>query len=160
MTAAADWAAVGRRLRSRINDLKLTKAEVSRLSGISPKTLTGYMDGEPIVRRDKERSLCRAVDWSDDSIERLRRGEEPIAVARQPEPAADGDLAARLTELERWRAEWEPILIAAKEEMAVTQAEQHLRRHQIQAERERVRTQAAEQAEAEAQDRQRRRRGA
>jgi len=84
MTAAADWAAVGRRLRSRINDLKLTKAEVSRLSGISPKTLTGYMDGEPIVRRDKERSLCRAVDWSDDSIERLSRGEEPVGV--QPGP--------------------------------------------------------------------------
>lgn len=118
MTEAAGWAAVGRRLRSRVNDLKLTKAEVIRRSGISDKTLTRYLDGEPIVRRDKERALCRALRWTDDSIELVRNGGEPIdaptSVTVVDEPAGLAALRREVEAIEERVARLEAIGRAAE----------------------------------------------
>lgn len=96
-----DWSAVGHALRRRVFDeLRLTKAELSQSSGISYKTLTRYLDGEPIVRRDKERALCEAVRWTPDSVERILAGGEPIPIEAEPRPSQE-DVEARLTDITR-----------------------------------------------------------
>jgi hypothetical protein len=78
---ADDWQRVGIALRRRIEDeLRWTLAEAIEASGVSDKTLTGYMDGQPIKRRDKKRDLCEAIGWAPDSIERLLRGEDAEVV--------------------------------------------------------------------------------
>lgn len=46
------------------------------------------MAGGPITRKDVKRGLCRALKWSDDSIDRILRGEEPIDL-RSGETSAD-----------------------------------------------------------------------
>lgn len=73
----ARWAEVGRRIEQRIDELNLTKAEVIRLSGVSDKTLSGYIDGLPIRRRDKKRDLALALGWLPNSIDRILDGGEP-----------------------------------------------------------------------------------
>lgn len=80
-------------------ELRLTKAELIRQSGISAKTIDRYLAGEPIVRRDKERALCAAVNWTPDSIERILAGGEPVEASA--EKAADSSYDERLDRLER-----------------------------------------------------------
>ena len=88
------WAAVGEALTERMAALRMTKAEVIRGSKVSGKTLDGYLAGQPIVRRDKARELCRTLGWTPDSIDRILRGESPAEV--------DGDaaIAQRIAALE------------------------------------------------------------
>lgn len=86
-----DWKRVGRYVTQRIDDLRLTKAEVQRRAGVSDKTLSRYMAGEPIVRVDKERELCQALGWTSDSVRRIGAGEEPVELDADDE---------RLTRLE------------------------------------------------------------
>lgn len=69
---------VGRAIEQRIADLMLTMAEVTERSGVSYKTLVRYIDGHRIERADKERQLALALNWTMDSLTRIRRGEEPI----------------------------------------------------------------------------------
>lgn len=94
------WTEVGRRIRNRINELQLTQAEAIRRSGVSDKTLTGYMDGKPIHRRDKRRGLCQALGWTPDSIDRILDGLDPLP-ADDPATYPDPGLEARVSELER-----------------------------------------------------------
>lgn len=68
---AKDWTRVATRLQARIAELKLSKAEVIRRSGVSQKSLDGYLAGEPIVRPDKGRGLCDALRWTHDSIDAI-----------------------------------------------------------------------------------------
>ena len=85
MTDAHDrWPEIGATIERRIAELKLTKAEVIRLSEISDKTLAGYIRGAPIVRADKRRNLCTALLWTDDSIELMLEGGDPVEV-HEPE---------------------------------------------------------------------------
>lgn len=76
------WPDVGASITARIDQLLLTKAEVIRLSGVSDKTLKGYMEGQPVRRVDKKRELSRALGWTDDGIDRLLDGEAPDDVVR------------------------------------------------------------------------------
>lgn len=71
------WVAVGEAIAGRITELQMTKNEVIRASGVSYKSLTGYMEGQPIRRADKARGICEALRWPPDAIERLYRGEPP-----------------------------------------------------------------------------------
>lgn len=71
------WDLVARAIAGRMADLGLTKAELSRASNISDTSLTKYLRGEPIVRRDKQRDLCRALEWEPGSIERILSGKDP-----------------------------------------------------------------------------------
>lgn len=105
-----DWASVGRALTRRaFDDLRLTKAELIRRSGISAKTVSRYLAGEPIVRRDKERALCAAVGWSPDSVERILAGGDPVeAVETEPSKSLQqvvDELVAQVDALEREVAE-------------------------------------------------------
>lgn len=70
------WHQVGQAISERVDQLKVTLAEFCRASGISYKTVKGYIDGQPIKRADKERELTTALGWTRDSIDRLRRGEQ------------------------------------------------------------------------------------
>lgn len=99
------WPEVGRRITARIEELSLLLSEVQRAAGISDKTLTGYMAGRPIVRADKRRGLCAALGWSDDSIARILRGDDPEPRLASVAPAAgdrssDTDLASRVAALD------------------------------------------------------------
>lgn len=92
---AADWRRVAAAIEARIADLQLTKAEVIRRSGISQKSLDGYLAGEPIVRADKARGLCDALRWTRGSIDSILMGGEPTELA-EPDP----ELVARISSLE------------------------------------------------------------
>lgn len=72
------WQQVGAAIADRLNALRITKAEFIERSGISDKTLNRYLAGEPIKRVDKERELCAALGWTDDSVQRILEGGEPI----------------------------------------------------------------------------------
>lgn len=72
------WTAVGDAIAARMSQLSLSKAEVIRASGVSDKTLAGYLAGQPIVRPDKRRGLCDALGWTPDSIDRILNGDPPI----------------------------------------------------------------------------------
>lgn len=101
--APSPWAEVARRIDERIDELKLTNAEVLRRSGLSYKTLARYLEGKPIRRRDKERGLCEALGWTTDSIARILRGEEPEEALRPLTPEERQelfDLRRRVAELE------------------------------------------------------------
>lgn len=78
------WQAVGQAITHRIDALHRTKAEIIRLSGVSDKTLDGYMAGKPIVRKDKMRDLCAALGWTPDSIDRLLRARRSARRAGGP----------------------------------------------------------------------------
>jgi len=73
------WAAVGEAISARIAELQMTKNEVIRASGVSYKSLSGYIEGQPIRRADKARGLCEALRWPPDAIDRILAGEPPIA---------------------------------------------------------------------------------
>lgn len=91
-----DWRRVGRAIEQRIADRLLSKSEVIQASGVSDKTLNGYIAGEPIKRIDKKRDLAKALGWTPDSIDRIYRGEDPIEVAGQP----NVDIVGRVSRLE------------------------------------------------------------
>lgn len=75
------WDRVGEAITARVAELGMSKAELERASGISPKTLTIYMNGGPIIRADKARGLCAALSWTIDSIDRILDGGAPIVNA-------------------------------------------------------------------------------
>lgn len=118
--SSAQWAEVGRRIAMRIDDLSLTKAEVIRRSGVSAKTLDGYITGNAIRRRDKERDLALALGWTSDSVRRIlvggepeerleqtprtaRRGDEPTPAPPAPDPPAERIVGPEISE-ERFAA--------------------------------------------------------
>lgn len=70
------WALVAAAIERRMSELRLTKAELSRRSGVSEPTLAGYLRGSPIRRRDKRWELCLALEWTPDSVDRLLDGGE------------------------------------------------------------------------------------
>lgn len=56
----------------------LKKAEVRRRAGgLDYRTLQNVLDGQGITRADKRRSLSVALGWTEDSIDRVLRGEDP-----------------------------------------------------------------------------------
>jgi len=71
------WDLVGAAIARRLDQLKVTAAEIERQHGISWDTLRRYRSGAPVVRKDKQRHLLEALRWTDDSIERLLDGEPP-----------------------------------------------------------------------------------
>jgi hypothetical protein len=110
-----NWPAVAAALNERIDELAVTKAELIRKSGVSFKTLDGYLNGEPIQRRDKRRDLCIALGWTTDSIDRILQGLEPSLAA--PESDVLGDRIDSVEQAVREiRAEMS-LLISQFEEM-------------------------------------------
>jgi hypothetical protein len=74
------WDLVGAAVERRVDELFPTLAEFTRETQIGFKTIKRYFEGKPIARGDKRRALTRALLWTDDSIDRLLRGDPPIHV--------------------------------------------------------------------------------
>lgn len=87
-----DWSRVGRAIEERIAALSYSKAEVIRRSGVSDKTLDGYIAGKPIVRLDKRRGVCDALAWTTDSIDRLLAGGVAIDTVDVASPEVQEEL--------------------------------------------------------------------
>jgi hypothetical protein len=76
MSYRADrWTSVGAAIEGRRKTLRITKAELIRLAGVSDKTLAGYIAGQPIVREDKTRGIEVALQWPAGTVALLARGE-------------------------------------------------------------------------------------
>lgn len=76
--AAATWRAIWRLIDSRRIELGMSKAELYRSSRVSEKTMMKMRDdGVPLATDAKRASLCYALGWTSDSIERILRGDEP-----------------------------------------------------------------------------------
>lgn len=103
-----DWVRVGRYIAARIDELKLTKAEAIRRTGVSDKTLSAYIAGEPIIRADKKRGICDGLRWGRHSIELIASGQEPNLL-----PELDPEVDRRLTVLEDQMGEFLSLLRAA-----------------------------------------------
>lgn len=73
-----DWKAVGRAVEARIRELGVTWETFYTSSGVSEATVSGVRKGRPIKRPDKLRDLTRGLGWSDDSVDRVLRGEPPV----------------------------------------------------------------------------------
>lgn len=71
------WAKVGAAIQKRMTQRQLTLAEMIRRTKISDKTLTGYIAGKPIVRKDKRWALCKGLMWTPDSIDLILDGKPP-----------------------------------------------------------------------------------
>lgn len=89
---------MGDAIEGRLRELQLSRSEFSRLSGVSPKTLVGYIAGQPIKNVKKRRELLAALGWDRTSIERILAGGEPLLTDHPPPgvpTAADPDWRAR-----------------------------------------------------------------
>jgi hypothetical protein len=72
---------IGKAIQDRMDALRLDPTIVHKRGGPSDKPLKGYTEGNPIGTRSAERRLCAALRWTPDSIERMRKGLEPIVLA-------------------------------------------------------------------------------
>lgn len=76
------WKQIGDLIESFVTHEGLTWERFYDVSGVSEATVSKIRKGEPIVRRDKRAEICRVLGWTGDSIDRILRGEEPVAVTR------------------------------------------------------------------------------
>ena len=100
-----EWERVGQAIERRLDDVGFTKAEIHREFGITGETLTLWMEGKPIVRRDKKRQLEKALGWRPGSIDRIRAGgEAELLTASVPDlpsgQMSTDDLMSILNELQ------------------------------------------------------------
>lgn len=99
------WKAVGEAIAARMAQLRLTKAELIRRSGVSDKSLAAYLDGAPIRRPDKAWALAGALQWTSDSIDRILAGLDPVTLeAMERVLAAERNVMDRELEVERVHA--------------------------------------------------------
>lgn len=85
------WSVVAAAISARMDELGISRAELQRQANISDKTMARYLDGEPIIRKDKRYDLARALGWTPNSIDRMLDGEAPTL----EEPPLDEDRIAR-----------------------------------------------------------------
>jgi len=86
---AAKWQDVGDEIRRSMESRHMSKADLIRESGVGRATLDKYLAGQPIVSNKKLWSLCAALGWTDDSVDRILRGEEPMMRATAELDAQD-----------------------------------------------------------------------
>lgn len=98
MATNEDWEHVGEHLRERMARLMISKAELIERSGVSFKTLAGYLSGAPIRRIDKRRDLALALMWEPDAIDRILRNEMPIELGQADKRLPDDDALRRYLE--------------------------------------------------------------
>lgn len=87
----AAWQRAGQLMEQRMNALKLTITELSRLSKVSDTSIRGYFAGKRVTLANKHRGLCRALKWTSDSIDRIYAGLDPIEL-----DAATADLVDQI----------------------------------------------------------------
>jgi hypothetical protein len=100
------WKKIGEYVEAYVERRGITWETFYAESGVSEATVSKVRKGEPIVRADKRAAVCRALNWSNESIELVLAGNEPTILPTPPrsgnEPGT-GSLppAARLEVLDR-----------------------------------------------------------
>jgi hypothetical protein len=104
--SVADWKRVGQRIRERIPEIGINKSMVREREGPTIQPLNDYIAGKRFSR-EMAVKLCKALDWTTDSIVRILEGGDPVD---QNWPHSDtDDLAGEVrklrTELDELRRE-------------------------------------------------------
>jgi DNA-binding XRE family transcriptional regulator len=104
-----DAAHVRRQIEARMEALRLDQSDLARATGLSEKTIYNVLSTDNGLKRKTKWALCDALGWTQDSIDRLMAGKEPVPVddadptpanvKRLPSPV--DQLAERLGTLER-----------------------------------------------------------
>jgi hypothetical protein len=106
LAVETDWRRVWQAIEARRTELGWSKARLYEESNTSEPTFTKMKRGEGIQRIDKVVAICRALGWTNDSIDRLLRGEpamlngggEVIPLPQQPASGVPPDIAAQLAQ--------------------------------------------------------------
>jgi transcriptional regulator with XRE-family HTH domain len=98
-----DWRVARPRIQQRMEELRLSAADLARASGLSDKHVRRLLNGDDMtVPRDQTLwALCDALRWTPDSIDRILAGGEPTEVEDESGEISQIELFAR------WRAEME-----------------------------------------------------
>ena len=95
------WKRVWSAIEARLLKIPMSKADLYRNSLVSPRTFANMRRyGAPISAELKRVAICRAVGWTDDSVERLLSGDDALVIEDQLDREMQTMSAARLT-LER-----------------------------------------------------------
>lgn len=100
----ADWSTARNRILQRMAELRLTPTDVIRASGLSDKHVRTLLNDGPEVSVPRESTrwaLCDALQWTQDSIDRILNGEEPVVAVTDDngEVSPFADLSGRLDEI-------------------------------------------------------------
>jgi len=92
------WKRVWSAIEARLLKIPMSKADLYRDSLVSPRTFANMRRyGTPIAAIHKRVAICRAVGWTDDSVDRLVSGEEALVVEELLDREMQAMSAARLT---------------------------------------------------------------
>jgi hypothetical protein len=91
------WKRVWSAIEVRLLKIPMSKADLYRDSLVSPRTFANMRRyGTPVAAIHKRVAICRAVGWTDDSVDRLVNGEEAVVVEDLLDREMQAMSAARL----------------------------------------------------------------
>ena len=91
------WKRVWSAIEVRLLKIPMSKADLYRDSLVSPRTFANMRRyGAPVAAIHKRVAICRAVGWTDDSVDRLVNGEEAVVVEDLLDREMQAMSAARL----------------------------------------------------------------
>lgn len=125
-----EWQRVAEYAYRRRARLNLTAADVVDRAGgeISLKIVSMIENARQTSYLDKKlRSLSRALWGTDDAIDLILRGEEPVKASPEPADVEPGDLAGRVADLERRLSKWEPVVELLDAERRAAEADARYR---------------------------------
>lgn len=94
------WLRVAAAIRARMEGPPgIGMAELVRASKVSDTSIYKYLEGAPIVRKEKRRGLCVGLRWTPDSIDRILEGGEPVEL---PSENVDPLLASLIERMDRY----------------------------------------------------------
>lgn len=93
-----DWLRLGNAVRRRRNHLRISQGA----GDVSPATWRKIEKAvDPPYRDSTLIAICRTLQWTPDSFERILAGEEPIDASAEPEPSRrERNLEQRIADLE------------------------------------------------------------
>jgi hypothetical protein len=100
MSIVNKWSQVAQRIEARRAELALPKSEFYEVA-MSETTLRNMAKGTPVVRPENRVKICRALNWTDDSIDLMLAGKEPVEVSSPVAGTGSPDLERRVAALER-----------------------------------------------------------
>jgi transcriptional regulator with XRE-family HTH domain len=126
-----DWRVARPRIQQRMEELRLSPAQLARASGLSDKHVRRLLNGDDMtVPRDQTLwALCDALRWTPDSIDRILNGDEPIEAEDETGEFSQTELyARRLSQMEERGDENRSAIAAVSDEQLKLYRQQ--RRHE------------------------------
>ena len=91
------WKHVWSAIEARLLKIPMSKADLYRDSAVSSRTFANMRRyGAPISADHKRVAICRAVGWTDDSVDRLLSGDDALVIEEQLDREMQTMAAARL----------------------------------------------------------------